>query len=178
MGIALRLAAHADIARLAELIARSARGLSTEDYRPEQVDGALRGAFGIDTQLIDDGTYFVAEHDGELAGCGGWSFRSTLFGGDARADRDASLLDPATQAAKIRAFFVEPSKARLGVGTSLLERCENEARARGFTRAELMATLPGLKLYAARGYIGDKRVRYDLGAGQSIEFVPMSKDLR
>ena len=178
MGIALRLAAHADIARLSELIARSARGLSTEDYRPEQVDGALRGAFGIDTQLIDDGTYFVAEHDGELAGCGGWSFRSTLFGGDARADRDASLLDPATQAAKIRAFFVEPSKARLGVGTSLLERCENEARARGFTRVELMATLPGLKLYAARGYIGDKRVRYDLGAGQSIEFVPMSKDLR
>jgi GNAT superfamily N-acetyltransferase len=178
MGIALRLAAHADIARLSELIARSARGLSTEDYRPEQVDGALRGAFGIDTQLIDDGTYFVAEHDGELAGCGGWSFRSTLFGGDARADRDASLLDPATQAAKIRAFFVEPSKARLGVGTSLLERCENEARARGFTRAELMATLPGLKLYAVRGYIGDKRVRYDLGAGQSIEFVPMSKDLR
>ena len=178
MGIALRLAAHADIARLSELIARSARGLSTEDYRPEQVDGALRGAFGIDTQLIDDGTYFVAEHDGELAGCGGWSFRSTLFGGDARADRDASLLDPATQAAKIRAFFVEPSKARLGVGTSLLERCENEARARGFTRAELMATLPGLKLYAARGYVGDERVRYDLGAGESIEFVPMSKDLR
>jgi GNAT superfamily N-acetyltransferase len=178
MEIALRLAARADIARLSELIARSARGLSTEDYRPEQVDGALRGAFGIDTQLIDDGTYFVAEHDGELAGCGGWSFRSTLFGGDARADRDASLLDPATQAAKIRAFFVEPSKARLGVGTSLLERCENEARARGFTRAELMATLPGLKLYAARGYVGDKRVRYDLGAGQSIEFVPMSKDLR
>jgi len=178
MEIALRLAARADIARLSELIARSARGLSTEDYRPEQVDGALRGAFGIDTQLIDDGTYFVAEHDGELAGCGGWSFRSTLFGGDARADRDASLLDPATQVAKIRAFFVEPSKARLGVGTSLLERCENEARARGFTRAELMATLPGLKLYAARGYVGDKRVRYDLGAGQSIEFVPMSKDLR
>jgi GNAT superfamily N-acetyltransferase len=178
MEIALRLAAHADIARLSELIARSARGLSTEDYRPEQVDGALRGAFGIDTQLIDDGTYFVAEQDGELAGCGGWSFRSTLFGGDARAERDASLLDPATQAAKIRAFFVEPSKARLGVGTSLLERCENEARARGFTRAELMATLPGLKLYAARGYVGDKRVRYDLGAGQSIEFVPMSKDLR
>jgi len=178
MEIALRLAARADIARLSELIARSARGLSTEDYRPEQVDGALRGAFGIDTQLIDDGTYFVAEHDGQLAGCGGWSFRSTLFGGDARADRDGSLLDPATQAAKIRAFFVEPSKARLGIGTSLLERCENEARARGFTRAELMATLPGLKLYAARGYVGDKRVRYDLGAGQSIEFVPMSKDLR
>ena len=111
--------------RLSELIARSARGLSVEEYRPEQVDGALRGAFGIDSQLIDDETYFVAEENGELAGCGGWSFRSTLFGGDARSDRDASLLDPSTQAAKIRAFFVEPSKARRGVGSALLERCES-----------------------------------------------------
>jgi GNAT superfamily N-acetyltransferase len=178
MGIALRLATRADIPRLSALIARSARGLSAGEYRPEQVDGALRGAFGIDTQLIDDETYFVAEESGELAGCGGWSFRSTLFGGDARSGRDASLLDPSTQAAKIRAFFVEPSKARRGVGTALLERCETEARARGFARAELMATLPGLKLYAARGYVGGTMVRYDLGAGESIEFVPMSKDLR
>jgi GNAT superfamily N-acetyltransferase len=159
------------------LIARSARGLSTGEYRPEQVDGALRGAFGIDTQLVDDRTYFVAEENGELAGCGGWSFRSTLFGGDARSGRDASLLDPSTQAAKIRAFFVEPTKARRGVGSALLERCEKEARARGFLRAEMMATLPGVKLYAARGYVGGKRVRYDLGDGESIEFVPMTKDL-
>ena len=178
MGIALRLATGADIPRLSALIARSARGLSTAEYRPEQVDGALRGAFGIDTQLIDDETYFVAEENGELAGCGGWSFRSTLFGGDARSGRDASLLDPSAQAAKIRAFFVEPSKARRGVGSALLERCESEARARGFAHAELMATLPGLKLYAARGYIGGERARYDLGAGESIEFVPMRKDLR
>ena len=178
MGIALRLATRADIPRLSDLIARSARGLSVEEYRPEQVDGALRGAFGIDSQLIDDETYFVADENGELAGCGGWSFRSTLFGGDARSGRDASLLDPSTQAAKIRAFFVEPSKARRGVGSALLERCESEARARGFAHAELMATLPGLKLYAARGYVGGKMVRYDLGAGESIEFVPMRKDLR
>ena len=176
--IALRPATRADIPLLSALIARSARGLSVDDYRPAQVDGALRGAFGIDTQLIDDETYFVAEENGELAGCGGWSFRSTLFGGDARTGRDASLLDPSTQAAKIRAFFVEPSKARRGVGTALLERCEREARARGFARAEHMATLPGLKLYAARGYVGSEMVRYDLGAGESIEFVPMSKDLR
>jgi GNAT superfamily N-acetyltransferase len=176
--IALRLATRADIPRLVELIARSARGLSVEEYRPSQVDGALRGAFGIDTQLIDDETYFAAEESGELAGCGGWSFRSTLFGADARTGRDASLLDPATQAAKIRAFFVDPSKARRGVGTALLERCEHEARVRGFVRAELMATLPGLKLYAARGYVGSQRVHYDLGGGESIEFVPMSKDLR
>lgn len=178
MGIVLRRATRADIPRLTELIARSARGLSTEDYRPEQVEGALRGAFGVDSQLIDDGTYFIAEHDGELAGCGGWSFRSTLFGGDARSGRDASALDPATQAAKIRAFFVDPSKARLGIGTALLDRCESEARDRGFRRAELMATLPGLKLYAARGYVGTERVRYDLGAEDHIEFVPMTKDLR
>jgi GNAT superfamily N-acetyltransferase len=178
MPVSLRLATRADIPALAELIARSARGLSVEEYRPSQVEGALRGAFGIDTQLIDDGTYFVAEVDGGLAGCGGWSFRSTLFGGDARAGRDASLLDASTQAAKIRAFFVDPAKARRGVGTALLERCESEARARGFARAELMATLPGLKLYSARGYVGGGRVLYDLGSGESIEFVPMSKDLR
>ena len=150
-----------------------------DDYRPAQVDGALRGAFGIDTQLIDDETYFVAEENGELAGCGGWSFRSTLFGGDARTGRDASLLDPSTQAAKIRAFFVEPSKARRGVGTALLERCEREAREPAASRARnSWRRSPGLKLYGARGYVGSEMVRYDLGAGESIEFVPMSKDLR
>jgi GNAT superfamily N-acetyltransferase len=175
--IVLRIAVRADIPALAELIARSARALSSADYRPAQVEGALRGAFGVDTQLVDDGTYFVAEERGAPAGCGGWSYRSTLFGGDARGGRDASVLDPATQAAKIRAFFVEPSRARRGIGTLLLDRCEREARARGFSKVELMATLPGLKLYAARGYVGDRRVSYDLGNGESIEFVPMTKTL-
>lgn len=178
MSIDLRFATRADIPQLAELIARSARFLSKEDYRPEQIEGALRGAFGVDSQLIDDETYFVAEENGGLAGCGGWSFRSTLFGGDARSGRDTSLLDPATQPAKIRAFFVAPDKARRGIGTALLERCEREARRRGFARAELMATLPGLKLYAARGYVAGAVVRYDLGTGESIEFVPMTKDLK
>jgi len=177
MSILLRNATHADIPTLEALIARSARGLSTEDYRPAQVEGALRGAFGVDTQLLTDRTYFIAEEDRQPVGCGGWSFRSTLFGGDARVDRDASLLDPATQAAKIRAFFVDPSAARRGIGSLLLERCETEARAHGFTRVELMATLPGVKLYAARGYRGTDRVRYDVGLGESIEFVPMTKEL-
>ncbi len=176
--IALRKATHADIPMLEALIARSARGLSTMDYRPEQIEGALVGAFGVDSQLLHDETYFVAEENGTPVGCGGWSFRSTLFGSDARAGRDSSVLDPSTQAAKIRAFFVEPSRARRGIGSLLLDRCEREARAQGFSRVEIMATLPGVKLYAARGYAGMPPVRYDLGGGESIEFVPMRKVLR
>jgi N-acetylglutamate synthase-like GNAT family acetyltransferase len=175
--VVLRKAVPADIPLLKALIARSARDLSVDDYRPSQVEGALRGAFGVDSQLLADETYFVAEEDGELVGCGGWSFRSTLFGGDAHQARDASLLDPKTQAAKIRAFFVDPSKARRGIGSLLLDRCESEARAHGFSRVELMATLPGVKLYAARDYVGMPQVKHDLGAGESIEFVPMRKDL-
>src|SRR5258708_12487979 len=99
------------------MIARSARGLSTEDYRSSQIEGALRGAFGVDTQLLADQTYFVAEEDGRFVGCGGWSFRSTPFGSDARAGRDSSMLDPRTQAAKIRAFFVDPQDPRPGTAT-------------------------------------------------------------
>lgn len=177
MSITLRSAARADIPLLAGLIERSAHGLSVADYTQAQVAGALRGAFGVDTQLVDDGTYFVAE-EGGIIGCGGWSFRATLFGGDTRTDRDASMLDPRTHAAKIRAFFVEPAHARRGVGSLLLERCESEARERGFLRIELMATLPGVRLYAARGYVGTQRVSYDLGNGEHIDFVPMSKPLR
>jgi N-acetylglutamate synthase-like GNAT family acetyltransferase len=177
LSIALRKATLHDIPTLESLIARSARGLSAADYHPAQVEGALRSAFGVDTQLLNDQTYFVAEEDGEIVGCGGWSYRSTLFGGDARGERDSSLLDPRSQAAKIRAFFVDPSQARRGIGSLLLERCEQEARARGFTQVELMATLPGVKLYAARGYIGADMIRYDVGPGESIEFIPMRKSL-
>ena len=177
MTVVLRTAARADIPMLEELIARSARGLSSADYRRSQIEGALRGAFGVDSQLLNDQTYFVAEDDGLPVGCGGWSFRATLFGGDARAGRDSTLLDPRTQAAKIRAFFVDPAKARRGIGSLLLDRCEREARAWGFSRAELMATLPGVRLYSARGYVGSAPVRYDLGCGESIEFVPMRKEL-
>jgi N-acetylglutamate synthase-like GNAT family acetyltransferase len=177
MSISLRKATPADIPLLQDLIARSARGLSTEEYRPAQIEGALRGAFGVDSQLLEDQTYFVAEENGLIIGCGGWSYRATLFGGDARSDRDASSLDPKTQAAKIRAFFVDPAQARRGIGTLLLERCEQEAKLRGFSQVELMATLPGVKLYAARGYVGTDRVSYDVGSGESIEFLPMRKNL-
>jgi GNAT superfamily N-acetyltransferase len=177
MNLRLRKALFADVPELRALIDRSARGLSQEDYRPAQIEGALRGAFGVDSQLLRDETYFVVEDAGECVGCGGWSYRSTLFGGDARAGRDAAVLDPEAQPAKIRAFFVDPKHARRGIGSMLLEHCEREARARGFFAVELMATLPGVKLYSVRGYIAMPMVYFDVGAGESIEFIPMRKSL-
>jgi GNAT superfamily N-acetyltransferase len=173
----LRKATFADIPALNALIARSARGLSTGDYRAQQIEGALRGAFGVDTQLLTDETYFVVEDAGQIVGCGGWSFRSTLFGGDARAGRDSSVLDPNTQPAKIRAFFVDPGHARRGIGSLLLDHCESQARAYGYAEVELMATLPGARLYAARGYVASPLVHFDVGSGESIQFIPMRKVL-
>jgi GNAT superfamily N-acetyltransferase len=177
MTLSLRKAISADIPELQALIARSARGLSGEDYRPAQIEGALRGAFGVDSQLLTDETYFVVEAAARAVACGGWSYRSTLFGGDGRAGRDASILDPKTQPAKIRAFFVDPDNARRGIGSLLLNHCEAQARQHGYSHVELMATLPGVKLYAARGYHGMPMVRFDVGAGESIEFIPMRKAL-
>src|SRR5690348_11284403 len=173
----LRPATAADAAEIQELIGRSIRALGAADYSSAQIEGALKGAFGLDSQLLADGTYFVVESAGRLVGCGGWSYRRTLFGGDARAGRDAGTLDPDTDAAKIRAFFVDPTAARQGIGTALLERCEAEARRQGFRRVEMMATLPGARLYQARGYVPGARVHYPLGEGLAIEFVPMSKSL-
>ena len=171
----LRNATLSDRAALEALISRSARALGAGDYAPEQIEGALRGAFGVDTQLIADGTYFVVEDCGKIVGCGGWSRRRTLFGGDARAERDGAALNPETDAAKIRAFFVAPEHARQGIGRALLERCEADARAHGFSRFELVATLPGVRLYRAFGYVPQSPIHYELGAGLTIEFVPMSK---
>jgi GNAT superfamily N-acetyltransferase len=175
--LAVRNATLADRDVLRDLIARSARELSAADYRPEQVEGALRGAFGVDSQLIHDGTYFVVEESGVIVGCGGWSYRKTLFGGDTRSERDAAELDPRTDPAKIRAFFVDPAHARKGIGTMLLEKCESEARLRGFSRVELMSTLPGIRLYSARGYSGVAQVQYEVSPGVVIEFLPMSKSI-
>jgi GNAT superfamily N-acetyltransferase len=176
-GWALRKAALADRGELEGLIARSARELSAGDYRPAQVEAALQGAFGVDTQLILDGTYYVAQAAGRIVGCGGWSRRRTLFGGDARAERDATLLDPRTDAARIRAFFVDPRWARRGIGAAILARCEGDAAGEGFRRLELMATLPGVRLYAARGFVAGGLIRYEMRPGVAIEFVPMSKTL-
>jgi GNAT superfamily N-acetyltransferase len=175
--LAVRAATLADRDVLRDLIARSARQLNAADYRPEQVEGALQGAFGVDSQLIHDATFFVVEEEGVIVGCGGWSYRKTLFGGDKRPERDAAELDPRTEAAKIRAFFVDPAHARRGIGTLLLEKCESEARLRGFSRVELMSTLTGIRLYSARGYSGAQQVRYEVSPGVAIEFLPMSKSI-
>jgi GNAT superfamily N-acetyltransferase len=173
----IRLATASDIPLLDALIARSARALSVDDYTPAQIEAALGDAFGVDSQLIRDGTYFVALRDGVLAACGGWSFRGTLFGADEGREREPARLDPATDAAKIRAFFVDPAFARQGLGRALLERCEAAARQAGFSRAELMSTLPGLRLYASCGYTPSARVDYELRDGVTIPFVPMAKRL-
>jgi ribosomal protein S18 acetylase RimI-like enzyme len=175
-GLRLRRATFEDLPDLGPVIATSARELGKDDYTPAQIEGALRGAFGTDTQLIRDGSYFVIDAGGRLAGCGGWSRRRTLFGSDARSDRDSTELDPTTDAAKIRAFFIHPDFARRGLGSLLLERCEQAAMAHGFRRFELMATLPGVRLYAARGYQAGARVEWPVGDGVAIPFVPMTKD--
>ncbi len=173
----LRNATLADRPELEALIARSIRELGAHDYSAEQIEAALEGAFGVDTQLIADGTYFVAEAPGRLVGCGGWSHRRTLFGGDAHAKRDAGELDPRVDAARIRAFFVDPQAARAGIGRALLARCEEAATSRGFRAFELMATLPGVRLYAACGYVAQAEVLHTLSADMSIRFVQMRKAL-
>lgn len=157
------------------LIALSARGLSREDYSDQQVESAIASVFGVDSDLIADGSYFVVEQDGALIGCGGWGRRKTLFGGDQYSDRETGYLDPATDFAKIRAFFVHPSHARRGMGRALLEHCENEARAAGFAGTELMSTLPGLRLYRICGYEESDGFEHELKDGTKLGLVPMSK---
>jgi GNAT superfamily N-acetyltransferase len=177
-GYRIRVATLADEPQLHALIARSIRALGADDYTPAQIEAALAGAFGVDTSLIRDATYFVALNtDDRIVGCGGWSRRRTLFGSDARAERDESWLDPATDAAKIRAFFIDPIHARRGIGRSLLEHCEHEANLAGFTRCELMATLPGQRLYSRYGYESGAPIEHPLPGGLTIRFVPMGKAL-
>jgi YbgC/YbaW family acyl-CoA thioester hydrolase len=175
LAFSIRKATLDDRGALDSLIARSARALTLGAYTPRQVETALRGAFGVDSQLIRDGTYLVAEAEGKIVGCGGWSRRRTLFGSDVHARRDESELDPMRDAAKIRAFFIDPTYVRHGVGRALLERCEAEARAAGFRRLELMAMLSGVDFYRAHGYVAADRVQYELEPGLTIEFLPMSK---
>lgn len=174
----MRVARLDDEPALRPLIATSIRALGAGDYSPVQIEAALEGAFGVDTALLRDGTYFVIElESGKLVACGGWSRRRTLFGSDARADRDESHLEPRTEAARIRAFFVDPAHARRGLGRAILARSEADALAAGFLRLELMATLPGVRLYERFGYRALEPIEHPLTAGIAIRFVPMSKQL-
>lgn len=179
MDFKLRKAKPDDQAEIADLIAESVKGLSREGYTARQIELSIKSVFGVDVDLIADGTYFVAESaDGKIVGCGGWSKRKTLYGASRYAEsRDANLLDPKSDAAKIRAFFIHPDFARKGIGTAILDACEREAKARGFQSAEMMATLPGVKLYARRGYAGDEQVEIPVGENLAIICLRMKKIL-
>ncbi|ADM09119.1 hypothetical protein PB2503_05222 [Parvularcula bermudensis HTCC2503] len=177
MAMVCRIACQDDIPAMATLIGRSARQLCRADYTEDQVEAALRGAWGVDTQLVRDGTYLVVEEAGAMLGCGGWSFRRTLFGGDAYADRVPERLDPARDRAKVRAFFVDPKQGGRGVGRLILTTAEAAARAAGFTSFELMATLTGVPFYRRCGYEGEAQVRIPLEPGIDIDFVPMTKGI-
>jgi GNAT superfamily N-acetyltransferase len=159
------------------LIAESARHLSREHYNDAQIEAAIATVFGVDTDLIEDGTYFVAESSGLMVGCGGWSRRKTLFGGDQYASRDKGYLAPESEPAKIRAFFIHPNHARKGIARAILTKCEEEARAHGFQALELMATLPGIAFYKSCGFSEQGNFDLDLATGVKLELVPMYKDL-
>lgn len=173
----IRIATENDRDAIEQLIFLSARELSRAYYTDEQIAAALARVYGVDSALINDRTYFVAESDGMLVGCGGWSKRKTLFGGDQFINRDSGLLDPRTDAAKIRAFFVHPNYARRGIARALLARCELEAQRDGFKSLELMSTLPGVEFYRASGFNASDSIIYDAG-GVLLDFVPMKKALR
>jgi GNAT superfamily N-acetyltransferase len=174
----LRTAMAADLKAIRDLIAASVRELQHE-YSEGQREQALASVFTPDTQLIADHTYFVLEDsDGALAACGGWSWRKTLYGGDHyHASRDTGPLDPATDAAKIRAFFVHPGWARRGLGTRLLEACERAAWDAGFRRCEMGATLSGVPLYERHGYQRTAEILVDLPGGERLPVVRMEKVL-
>ncbi|MGB2620712.1 MAG: GNAT family N-acetyltransferase [Candidatus Acidiferrum sp.] len=195
MAIRIRKVAEADVPQLRRLIEASVRQLQASDYTPEQREAALETVFGVDSQLIADGTYFVAEvRTGDagpeaakasaekdsgpewvMAGCGGWSKRKTLYGGDHWTGRQDALLDPQRDAAKIRAFFIHPAWARRGIGSKILEACEIAASTAGFTSYELGATLTGAKLFGAKGYIAAENIEVPLKDGLSLPVIRMTK---
>jgi N-acetylglutamate synthase-like GNAT family acetyltransferase len=181
MVLLIRQAVLADVPALQSLIRASVLSLQTGEYTAQQREQALELVFGVDTQLIEDGTYFVAEAEADgnqvLAGCGGWSKRKTLYGSDHCAGREDALLEPDHDAAKIRAFFVHPEWARRGVGSRILEVSEAAAVAAGFRRLEMGATLTGVPLYRARGYIEGEQREVPLRPGVSLPIVHMVKQL-
>lgn len=184
LGECIRRASIDDIAAIDALIVESAEQLGRGFYSASQRKAAIDHVFGSDRTLIVDGTYLIIESGGELLGCGGWSRRETLFGGDQFAARNPRLLDPLREAARIRAFFVSPRHARRGAASRLLDECEAAARGDGFGALELMATLPGVPFYAARGFVQTAEINLELGPEVGPEkekvivpFVAMRKPL-
>ena len=179
MPFLIRSATVEDIPQLHELIELSIRQLSTDFYTPAQIDGSIGSLFGPDTQLIADSTYFVAspvDKPDLIVGCGGWSFRKTLFGSDRASGRLPERRDPATEAASIRAIFVRPGFTREGLGTQVVEHCEKVALEAGFSRLEMGSTLTGLRLYLRCGYTRTKEEAVPLPNGESLVVVHMTKD--
>lgn len=174
----IREATASDVPELRRLIELSVRQLQKDDYSPEQIEGALGHALGLDVQLIEDRTYFVAQSAGGIVACGGWSNRKTLFGSDHGPNRDAGFLDPATDAAKIRAIFVHPEWARRGLGSLMLNHCEQAAARAGFSRLEMGSTLTGIPLYRLKGYEEREVVEVPLPNGAFLPVVRMVKMLR
>src|SRR6185369_13645205 len=169
----IRRATMEDRDAIQQLIADSARRLSREYYTDLEIETAIETVFGVDTSLIEDGTYFVVESDRQLAGCGGWSRRKTLFGGDQYTSRDVGYIDPKSEPAKIRAFFIHPDHARKGIARAILNQCENEARAHGFHALELLSTLPGIEFYKSCGFTETGILDLDLTEQVKLKFVPM-----
>jgi GNAT superfamily N-acetyltransferase len=177
LSLHIRIATIDDIPALERLIEESVRALSVGYYSPQQIESSLVHIFGVDTQLVVDGTYFVVEAESQLAGCGGWSKRRTLYGGDQMKSGEDNLLDPKTEASRIRAFFVHPNFARRGIGRLLLDTCEKAASQAGFTALELAATLPGEPLYAACGFHVIERIEATLPGGVTWPIVRMGKSI-
>jgi GNAT superfamily N-acetyltransferase len=179
--LTVRKAVAADIPTLRALIDASVRGLQAADYTPTQIERALATVYGVDSQLIDDGTYFSVEatQDGKqvIVACGGWSKRKTLYGGDVCAGREDSLLNPQIDAAKIRAFFVHPDWVRRGIGGMILQACEHAAKAAGFTRLEMGATLTGVPFYRMKGYTELESLDVPLGDGEVLPIIRMAKQI-
>jgi GNAT superfamily N-acetyltransferase len=173
----VRVATDADVPALRALIADSVRGLSVGYYTAEQAESALLHVFGPDTQLIADRTYYVVEVASALVAAGGWSHRRTLYGGDQTKSGEDPALDPATEAARIRAFFVHPAWARRGLGRLLFERCLTATRAAGFKSLELAATLPGIPLYEALGFTARERLAAAMPDGLELPIVRMTLEI-
>jgi len=173
----LRLARENDVPALEVLIPVSVRALQAPWYSPAQMEAALGPIFGVDRQLIHDGTYFVAEHDGSIVGCGGWSRRRSLYGGDRGRAGEDGLLDPQRDAARVRAFFVHPDWARRGIGRSIMTACERAIIEAGFHTVDIVATLAGEPLYASFGYAVIERYEIPMTGGLGLPAVRMTKTI-